>query len=133
MVKRIALIILLFPAIAYAQYEHTFFTGDQFGVRWDASTLAIGYYWHIDRVADAFVIAQDTTSELEVHLNIQSAGTYVFYCRAWNFAADGITIQYSGWSTSLTHGRVDGVVQPWQIVIKLKSVGPLIIDDQWGP
>jgi len=117
---------------AEAQYEHEFFTGEQFGVRWDASTLALGYYWYIERVDDNFVIAQDATIELEMSANIQSAGTYVFYCRAWNFKEDGTTIQYSEWATSLTHGIVDEVVTPWQIKIKLRPVGPLIFD-QYGP
>lgn len=129
MVKRIIfLIILLWSSLAFAQHEHEFFTGDQFGVKWDASTLALGYYWYVER-DDGFVIAQDTTIELEVSLNIQSAGVYVFYVRAWNFASDGVTIQYSGWATSLTHGIIDGVVTPWQIKVKLRPVGPLIFDD----
>lgn len=133
MAKRIVfLIILLWSSVAYAQYKHEFFTGEQFGVRWDASTLALGYYWYIER-DDGFVIAQDTTNQLEVHLSIRSAGIYVFYVRAWNFASDGTTIQYSEWATSLTHGIVDGVATPWHIKIKLKPVGPLIFDDDGYP
>jgi len=127
MVKRIVFLIILFcSTTAYAQYEHEFYTGQQFGVRWDASTLALGYYWHIDRIDDAVVIAEDSTVLLEASLSIQSAGIYIFYVRAWNFAEDGKTIQYSEWATSLTHGIVDGVVQPWQIKINLRPVGPLI-------
>lgn len=128
MVKRIVFLILLllfYSSTVYAQYEHEFFTGDQFGVKWDESILANGYYWYIER-DDGFIIAQGNTIELQVSISIQGAGIYVFYCRAWNFTEDGETIQYSGWATSLTHGLVNGIVQPWQIKVNLKPVGPLI-------
>ena len=131
MVKRIVfLIVLLWGSVAFAQYEHEFYTGQQFGVGWDESTLALGYYWHITRIDDGFVIAQDATVLLEMSANIQSAGIYVFYVRAWNFAEDGVTIQYSEWANSLTHGLVDGVIRAWQIKIKLRPVGPLQIFDE---
>lgn len=123
---------LVLVSRAEAQYEHEFFTGQQFGVSWDESTLALGYYWYIER-GDGFIIAQDTTSELQMSVNIQSAGIYIFYCRAWNFKEDGETVQYSEWATSLTHGIVDGVVQPWHIKIKLRPVGPLMLDSDGYP
>ncbi|MHA1224091.1 MAG: hypothetical protein ACTSP3_12745 [Candidatus Heimdallarchaeaceae archaeon] len=130
MVKRIVfLIVLLWSSISYAQYEHVFFTGQQFVCKWDKSTLALGYETYIQRVSDLVIIYEEDTLALEISVNIQSAGTYVFYVRAWNFAEDGETIQYSELATSLTHGKVDGVDQPWQIKINLKPVGPLIIDD----
>jgi len=133
MVKRIVfLIILLCSTTAYAQYEHVFFTEQQFACKWDASTLGLGYEWDIKRKSDSFVLLEGQTTLLEISTNIPSAGTYIFYVRAWNFANDGETIQYSEWATSLTHGKVDDVEQPWQIKVNLRPVGPLIIDD-FGP
>ena len=129
MVKRIVfLAILLYSTLAFAQYEHVFFTGDHFRVKWDVGSLALGYEWHVERIDNQVIVREDQTVLFEVSFFITSAGTYVFYCRAWNFAEDGETIQYSKWATSLTHGLVDGIVTPWQIKIKLKPVGPLIFD-----
>lgn len=121
-------IVLLWCSTARAQHEHVFFTGDHFGVRWGVSPLALGYEWHIQRVSDSVIVRSGQTTLLDISAFITSAGIYVFYVRAWNFAADGETIQHSGWSTSLTHGIVSGVPTPWQIVIKLKPVGPLIVE-----
>lgn len=133
MVKKVVfLIFLLWSSVAYAQYEHEFFTGQRFAVQWDASTLGLGYEWHIDRVDDGFIIHEGQTTFCEISVNIQSAGLYVFYVRAWNFAEDGETIQYSEWASSLTHGLVEGVIRAWQIKVKLKPVGPLLIFDEEG-
>jgi len=123
-------IVFLWCSTARAQYEHVFFTGDHFGVRWDASTLALGYEWHIQRVSDSVIVRSGQTTLLEISAFIASAGIYVFYVRAWNFAGDGETVQHSGWATSLTHGVVNGVPHPWQIKINLKPVGPLIFSDE---
>lgn len=125
-----AFIILFWCSIARAQYEHVFFTGDHFGVRWSISPLALGYEWHIQRISDSVIVREGQTTLLEVSAFITSAGLYVFYVRAWNFAEDGETVQYSGWSTSLTRGMVDGVPHPWQIKINLRPVGPLIFSDE---
>lgn len=131
MVKRsVFLVVLFWGSIAFAQYEHEFYTGQQFGVQWDESTLALGYCWHIDRISDGFVIAQGITASLEMSANIQSAGIYVFYCRAWNYDIDGTTIQYSDWASSLMHGLVNGVIRAWQIKVNLRPVGPLLIFDE---
>lgn len=120
-------IVFLWCSTARAQYEHVFFTGDHFGVRWDESPLALGYEWHIQRISDSVIVREGQTALLEVSSFITSAGTYVFYVRAWNFAADGETVQHSGWATSLTHGMVNDEPTPWQIIIKLRPVGPLLI------
>lgn len=123
-----AFIILFWCSVARAQYEHVFFTGDHFGVRWDAGNNALGYEWHIQRISDSVIVREGQTTLLKVSAFITSAGIYVFYVRAWNFAEDGETIQHSGWATSLTHGIVDGVPHPWQIKINLRPVGPIIIE-----
>lgn len=123
-------IVFLWCSTARAQYEHVFFTGRQFTCKWDAGTLALGYEWNIQRKSDRFVIIEGQTVLCEISNFITSAGIYIFYVRSWNFAEDGETIQYSEWATSLTHGKVDGVAQPWQIVVKLKPVGPLIFSDE---
>lgn len=123
-------IVFLWCSTARAQYEHVFFTGDHFTCKWDAATLALGYDWNIQRKpalgVDPFILLEGQTALCEVTNLITSAGIYVFYVRAWNFAEDGETIQHSDWATSLTYGVVDGVDQPWQIKIKLRPVGPLI-------
>lgn len=123
-------IVLLWCSIARAQYEHVFFTGRNFTCRWDASTLALGYEWNIKRKSDSVILLKGQTVLCEVTNVIPSAGIYILYVRAWNFAEDGETIQYSEWATSLTHGRVDGADQPWQIKVNLKPVGPLIFSDE---
>lgn len=120
-------IILICFNRAHAQHEHEYFTDQQIRITWEASESALGYYWYVKRIDDNFLIVQDVTSETEVHFIIQSAGLYVFYVRAWKFEVDGETIEYSGWANSLTHGLVDGVIRAWQIKIKLKPVGPLIL------
>lgn len=131
MVKKIILIfiILLFCCFpVYAQYEHTFFTGEQIICKWDPATVALGYEWVIQRKSDSFAILEGQTELCEITNSITSAGIYVLYVRAWNFAEDGETIYYSDWATSLTYGVVDEVTQSWQIKINLKSVGPLMFD-----
>ena len=133
MVKRIVLIILLlWSTCAYAQYEHEFFTGDIFGVTWEdgIGAVPIGWEWKLVRIDDGFILESNATDVREVYFQVYRAGLYVFHCKAWNFAKDGETIQYSEWATSLTSGMVDGVVQAWQIKIKLRSVGPLIFFDE---
>ncbi len=131
MVKKfilLVLILLFLCNVSFAQHKYYYFTGAPITVAWDAVINAVGYTWQLRRISDSVTVIQGATELVTVTFNVQSAGTYVFYCNAWNYEEDGITRQYSEWATSLTYGVVDGVVTPWEIIIELKPVGPLLFD-----
>lgn len=131
MVKKFILLILLVLfsySICFAQYEYVYFTNDPIKVAWDAVYNAVGYDWQIRRINESIDVIHGSGSATTITFKLPSAGIYVLYCNAWNYKPDGITPQYSDWATSLNAGTVGGKTQPWVIVIKLKSVGPLMFD-----
>lgn len=129
--KIVFLIILLFSSVAYAQHKHEFYTDQEFSVRWDADTNIIGWEWYIQRVDGFVILIDDSDINVTPTIIIPSAGVYVFYVRAWNhYQVTPPERTYSSWANSLTHGKVDGVDQAWQIKINLKPVGPLQFFDE---
>ena len=131
MVKKFILLILLVLFsynICFAQHEHVYFTNDPIKVAWDTVLDAVGYDWQIRRINSSIAVINGSGSMTTVTFKLPSAGTYVLYCNAWNYKSDGVTKNPSGWATSLNAGTVNGKSQPWVIVIKLKSVGPLMFD-----
>lgn len=131
MVKKLILLIslVLFSyTICFAQHEHVYYTNDPIKVAWDVVSNAVGYNWQIKRIGGSTVAVLGAVNITVVNFRLPSAGTYIFYCNAWNYKSDGITKQYSTWSTSLNSGMVNGETQPWVIVIKLKEVGPLFFE-----
>jgi len=130
MKKFVLILLFLFISIttSFAQHEHVYYTNAPIKCTWNVVTNAVGYDWELRRLneSQAIVLGHNpTVDSIIATFQLPSAGEYVLYCNAWNYKEDGVTKQYSDWATSLTAGMVDGVAQPWVIIIKLRPVGPL--------
>ncbi len=110
--------------LAKADIVYDFLTDEKIGFRWDSSTGAVGYEWHIKRVSDNVVVVSGSTSILQAYAYVSSAGLYVAYIRAYNLKGAGGARRYSGWATSLTHSKTE----PWRVLVKLKPVGTLTFE-----
>jgi hypothetical protein len=124
----IFLIVCMATSMSYGQQKYTYFTGDPITVAWSDtnSPQSSGYELMVkEKNGDLVVVQTMVIGDTSKTFVINSAGVYVVYCRPWNYDSGETAKYFASWANSLNSGMVGSVSGAWEIVIKIKPVGPL--------